>query len=305
MISKNRFSSRIRGIAVLLLLLVALPVPAMGQDEKEAQKQEREAPQIQPPEFPPDENWDSMPRILEEQRRIVSRSSNLELVGRAAGIIWQTHHMSGLVVLPTAGVEETFEMHRNHVQQLEVSIRVLDERLGRGPQLPAAAAQSVLEVKVSLEAEIDWTQTIGRWTAEIRPNTPQAKHLQKRQLRSPFIPIPILKTHGPEEVVTEDVIGINECMVVVKEIQGMKVRLVAKLLPIWIEPWFSRRKIVGFKIVWCVEYVPAQFIKKIITCNDCCNKIKNEVFTEIIEHPELLNFWRYFKKGHYPKDGKY
>jgi hypothetical protein len=98
--------------------------------------------------------------------------------------------------------------------------------------------------------------------------------------------------------VTHDVIGVNECMVVVKEIQGLKARLVVIRLPIWVEPWFARRAIVGFRPVWIWEYVPAQFIKRIVTCNDCCNKIRPEVSTEIVEHPELLDFWRFFDKGH-------
>lgn len=291
-------------VAFVALGLPVLASPALAGDEAETREEaallaEEEAiRQLAPPPFDTAANWDSMARILDEQRRIIAENPDSTLVGQAARIVWRTLHMSGIVVLPTAGVDETFEMHRNHVQQLEASIKVLEARLWKG-DLAAEAGDSVLEVKVSLEAEADWIQTLGQWTANVRPRTPQARVLNKRQLRSPFVPLPFLHPlHGPEEVVTHDVIGINECMVVVKEIQGMKVRLVAKILPVWVEPWSSRRRIVGTKVVWCVEYVPAQFIKKVVTCNDCCNEIKNEIFTEIIEHPELLHFWRFFKKGY-------
>ncbi len=266
--------------------------------------QRKPSEQHAPPAFPDNQNWDSMGRILAQQRRIVTENPDNELVGKAASIIWQTHHMSGLVVLPTPGVDETVAMHRDHIAQLEESVQVLDKRLQREPHLGGAPAQSVLDVKVSLEAELDWIQTVGLWTAEAPPDSPRAKILQKRQLRSFFIPLPIPALQGPDEVVTKDVIGVCESMVVVKEIQGMKARLIAKLLPVWIEPWFARRRIVGTRIVWCVEWVPAQFIKKIITSKECC-ELKHDVHTEIIEHPELLDFWRFFPKGHLVARQKY
>ncbi|RMH15477.1 MAG: hypothetical protein D6696_20670 [Acidobacteria bacterium] len=254
---------------------------------------------LQPPDFGRGEDFDSMPKLLAQMRALVADAASPAALAKAAQRLWQVHHMSGLVVLPTPGVEETADMLRMHVRELQTSAEVLDAAARRA-DLPPEAFDAVLEVKTSLEAEIDSVQTLGKWTATAPPGSKRARTLLKKQIRAPFIPLPF-PISQPHEVVTSDVIGVNECMVVVKEIQGMKVRLVLKVLPVWVEPWFARRKIVGFKRVWILEYVPAQFIKRVITCNDCCNRIRPQILTEIVEHPELLDFWRYFKKGHYYK----
>ena len=298
----NRFKNLSPSLFLALVLVLSL-APGTYAGEPEAQATEEEAAEekaalaIEPPTFPPGESWDSMPVMLKQLRELIVQDTGGGALAEAAERLWQVHHMSALVVLPTPDVKETEELFRMHVQELERSAAILDEAARRS-ELPAQDAARLLDVKLSLEAEIDSVQTIGLWTAGVRPRTPQARALHRRQIRAPFIPLPF-PIAPPEEVVESDVIGVNECMVVVKEIQGLKVRLVAKVLPVWVEPWYARRRIVGHRIVWCLEFVPAQFIKRVVTCNDCCNKIRPQTFTEIIEHPELLHFWRYFKKGWY------
>jgi hypothetical protein len=254
---------------------------------------------LRPPKWSPNENWDAMKRILNEQRAILAGEiPNPALASEAVKQLWLTHHMSGLAQLPTPGVPESTAAHRTHVQELELSIRALGRALNR-KDLNGKTLSLLLETKVSLQAEVDWIQTIGKWTAITPPNSPQAKVLHKRQLRAPFLRFPFPRPRIPRENFQSDVIGLNQCMVVVKDIQGLKVRLIYRKIPIWVEPWAARRHVVGFKIVWWVEYVPAEFIKRIVTCNDCTSscreqRIKRYVFTEIREEPELLDFWRFY-----------
>lgn len=252
---------------------------------------------LDPPPFAPGDDFDSMPVILAQVRGLIAEAQNPAALAAAAQRLWQTHYMSGLVVLPTPDVPETAEMLRMHVRELQVSIEILDAAVRRG-ELDGEAFTVVLDVKTGLEAEVDALQTLAAWTITAPPGSPRARILHGRQIRSYFVPLPF-PIKQPEEVVTSDVVGINECMVVVKEIQGVKRRLVLRVVPVWVEPWSARRRIVGFRLVWVLEYVPAQFIKRVITCNDCCNEISTQVLTEIVEHPELLDFWRFFKKGHY------
>jgi len=299
-----------RMLSVATILVAPLPAGGVGfAAEAALQAPAAQPPPAQPPQgrltpptFLPGETWDSMPRILNELRGLIAESTNPNLVAEAATRLWQEHHASGLVVLPTPRVEQSVQMHRMHVQELERSIGALEAALRR-PQLAAEAVSNLLAVKVALESEVDWIQTLGKWTATVVPNTPQARLLEGRQIRAPFIPLPFLPLpyvhYGPEEAIENAVVGINQCMVVLKEIQGMKVRLVPIELPVWIEPWYARRAIVGYVVVWIVEFVPSQFLKRVVTCNDCCNKITTQVLTEVVEHPELLDFWSYFRKGHH------
>lgn len=269
----------------VLLLAVAASSPAAT-----AQPQER----LQPPTWQPNEDWDSMKVIMEEQRAFIERGRPA-LVKKAAEILWLTFHMSGIAILPTPNVEETLAMHRMHIQELQKTIGVIQDALAKRQDLPEDILAFLNDVKVSFEADVDLLQTVGKWTATVPPGSPAAKQLVSRQLRSPFIPFPTPRTSEPQETVKHDVVGPGQCMVVVKEIHGLKVRLVAEIIPIWVEPWFSRRRIVGYKIVWHLEYVPAEFIKRIESCNRNL-EIITRTDIEIKAEPELLDFWQFYKK---------
>ena len=161
----------------------------------------------------------------------------------------------------------------------------------------AAVAEAGLEAKLWAETELDLIQTIGRWTARIPAHDLRLARPLIREIRAPFIPYPWIAARQPPcERVVSDVLGPGECQVVLKELFGLKRRLVPQRIPIWVEPWAARRKIVGYHFVWRIEYVPAEFLKRVVTSNCCCGKIKRRVYTEIVEHPELLNFVSFFGK---------
>jgi hypothetical protein len=117
-----------------------------------------------------------------------------------------------------------------------------------------------------------------------------------RQVRSPF---PIIFNSGTvvpdEQVILTDPLAPGECAAVVKEIQGIKVVVTRRLIPIWVEPWFARARIVGFRSVWIWEFVPAEFIKTISVCNN--NGLLNTtVSTQVVLERELMHFWRFINK---------
>jgi hypothetical protein len=87
----------------------------------------------------------------------------------------------------------------------------------------------------------------------------------------------------------------GQCAGIVKEIQGIKVVVTPRRIPIWVEPWFARARIVGFKTVWTWEFVPAEFIKTISVCN-ANGSLTTTASTQVILERELLHFWRFIHK---------
>jgi hypothetical protein len=80
------------------------------------------------------------------------------------------------------------------------------------------------------------------------------------------------------------------CGVVIKEFRGLQLRLVLRLVRIWVEPWFSRRRIIN-TWVWVIEWVPVEVIKTISVkcgCDDGGTKVTK---TTVLDR-ELISFWR-------------
>jgi hypothetical protein len=129
--------------------------------------------------------------------------------------------------------------------------------------------------------------------------------LAARQIRSPFFLLPRLTTSPDEEVILPGVVGPDQCGVVVKEMQGLKAVATPRVIPIWVEPWFARRTLVGFRTIWVWEFVPAEFIKTISFCNvpkdpndpSAGRRIDVQVQTQLILERQLLHFWRYIDKN--------
>lgn len=115
-----------------------------------------------------------------------------------------------------------------------------------------------------------------------------------RQVRSPF-PIIFEGDLSPNEVVINTgPLADGECAAAIKEFQGIKAVVTARQLPIWVEPWFSRARIVGFKTVWTFEFVPAEFIKTISVCNNG-GSLETTVDSFVVHDRELMNFWRFIR----------
>jgi hypothetical protein len=117
-----------------------------------------------------------------------------------------------------------------------------------------------------------------------------------RQARSPF-PFLLASTSAipDEQVILTDPLADGECAAVIKEIQGLKLVVTPRLIPIWVEPWFARRRIVATTVVWVAEFVPAEHIKTISVCN-VAGTIETDVDTQVVLERQLLHFWRFLHK---------
>ena len=115
-----------------------------------------------------------------------------------------------------------------------------------------------------------------------------------RQLRSPF-PIFTNASLTPDEVVINTgPLADGECSGTIKEFFGIKAVVTARTLPVWVEPWFARARIVGSKTVFALEFVPAEYIKTIQVCNDS-GSLQTDVSAVTVHDRGLMHFWRFIK----------
>lgn len=80
--------------------------------------------------------------------------------------------------------------------------------------------------------------------------------------------------------------------VVLKEFLGLKSILVCRSIPIWQEPWSSRRRIIGYKRVYYLKFVPCEYLKS-ITYKDTSAGVKMDVNTRQHCDRALLSYWNY------------
>ncbi len=117
-----------------------------------------------------------------------------------------------------------------------------------------------------------------------------------RQVRSPF-PIVFSGQVPPDEVVFEiPALSDGQCSAVLKEFMGVKAVVTAREIPVWVEPWFARARIVGTRTVWAFEFVPAEYIKTISVCNND-GQIETDVSSVIVHDRGLMHFWRFFDQA--------
>jgi len=119
-----------------------------------------------------------------------------------------------------------------------------------------------------------------------------------REVRTPYA-TPTFYPLGftPEEnIISTGTMKKDECVTIVKEIQGQKSILRPVKIPIWQEPWTSRATIIGFDTVWVVDFVPAEFVKSLNYCNVGGN-VTFDYDIEVIIERELLHFWKYLPAG--------
>ena len=117
-----------------------------------------------------------------------------------------------------------------------------------------------------------------------------------RQVRSPFYIGAATSNIIQEQVIVPDAIGEGDCVVVLKEIQGVKAVVRRKLIPIWVEPWFARARIVGYRVVWVWEFIPAEFLKTISYCN-AGGSVVQDVNIRVVIERQLLHFWSFLNKN--------
>lgn len=240
-------------------------------------------------------------------------------------------YTSNLVVLPTpqtpeipgdTGADPEFQEHLNMTQQLIDALtrfhlgQDAQNRLVRGLGTPGSQSMA-FEARNFIQLTREAMQVVGGQTDFCDPRDQQTgagcpflqagdeggntvdtvlANLFRREVRSPF-PLIIGSTSAipDEQVILTDPLDDGQCAAIVKEIQGIKVIVTPRRIPIWVEPWFARARIVGFKTVWTWEYVPAEFIKTISVCNNN-GSLTTTASTKVILERELLHFWRFIHK---------
>jgi hypothetical protein len=269
--------------------------------------------------------------INQLQRANLPEQAYLDAINQGMEAIYT----SNLVVLPTpqtpeipgdTGADPEFQEHQNMAQQLIDALNRFiqgtdaQNRPIRGLGTPGSQHMA-FEARNFIQITNEAMGVIGGQTDFCNPQNPDpatggagCQFLQaddeggnftvdnvlagifSRQVRSPFPFILASSSLTPDEqVILTDPIGDGECAAVVKEIQGIKVVVTPRRIPIWVEPWFARARIVGFKTVWVWEFVPAEFIKTIGVCNNG-GSLNVEVTSAVVLDRQLLHFWRFLHK---------
>ena len=229
---------------------------------------------------------------------------------RAIDQIMESLFLSNLVVLPTAGVPEEDPIVQAHDQALQDAINALNQHVD--PLVPGTpdSKGSAWEARNFLQLMEETLDVIGQQAAQCDPlnlRDPCCQQLLdgaeggvdvdavfpgfSRQVRSPFF-IGQGSAIADEVVIVPDSIGIDECAVILKEIQGVKAVVRKVQIPIWVEPWFARAQIVGFRTVWVWEFIPAEFLKTITYCNNGGAVVQDVDITVVLER-ELMHFWSF------------
>lgn len=84
--------------------------------------------------------------------------------------------------------------------------------------------------------------------------------------------------------------------VVTKEFFGLQLRLFWRWVPIYVEPWYPRRRIIGYRRHLYVRWVPCEYIKSIVyQDSDDGSAIVPRISSQTHCDHSLLYFWRYFQ----------
>jgi hypothetical protein len=102
---------------------------------------------------------------------------------------------------------------------------------------------------------------------------------------------------SPVEYVDKCTLSDTDSCVIMKELFGLKLRLYYTYVPLWQEPWYSRRRIIGWRPVWHMRWLPCEYIKSIVYTKDDSdpNMLNNPTITrkEFCD-PSLLTYWHWY-----------
>ena len=240
--------------------------------------------------------------------------SSEKAVLEAVDQVMESLFLSNLVPLPSAGAPEVDPMWGDHQNAIDQAIQALNDHLNN-PLIPNTedTSEAAWEARNFLQVFQEAATVIAQQTAgcdPVNPVGPGCGLLQAQdeggaivddvfpgfsaQARSPFFVGAPSRTIQ-EQVIVPGVVADGECSVVLKEIQGIKTVIRPVLIPIWVEPWFARATIVGFKTVWVWEFVPAEFLKTISFCNSAGSVSMDVDIVTVLER-QLLSFWSYPRK---------
>lgn len=227
--------------------------------------------------------------------------------------VMESLFMSNLVLLPTGNVPEVEPAFADHIEMMNRAIGALSQHIQQ-PELGSDGSKSAaFEARNFIQIFREASEVVAGMTANCDPlnlGTAECAPLQandeggvvvdsiypgfSRQVRSPFFvgaPSPVIQ----EQVIVSEPIADGECHVILKEIQGIKAIIRPVLIPIWVEPWFARASIVGYRTVWVWEFVPAEFLKTISYCNNAGTIAQDVEIITVVER-QLMHFWSFMRK---------
>lgn len=287
---------------------------------------------------PPPPGQDVMSAKLQDAIDELTQNPNgdegvyLRAVDQAVEVLF----MSNLVILPTAGVPEADQSVQMHEQALQDAIDALGAHVDPNVSTGGTekSREAAWEARNFLQIFQEAADVIGQQTQFCDPQDTRQPGCElllsddeagvdidqiheefSRALRSPF---PLIESFSPdsssqinplanknlvsariqEAIIVPDAIADGECSIILKEIQGVRALVRKKLIPIWVEPWYARAQIVGFRTVWVIEFVPAEFLKTISYCN-VGGTVVQDVDITIVNERELLSFWRFLQMDVY------
>lgn len=118
----------------------------------------------------------------------------------------------------------------------------------------------------------------------------------KANLNGHLVPFPRFGSpHKPIERMTSGQVPADGAFVVLKEFFGLRFRLRWRWVPVWQEPWFPRRRIVGYRRRLSLRLVPCEYLKSIVyeRSEPGGRVTPNVVVKNWCDH-SLLHFWRFF-----------
>lgn len=236
--------------------------------------------------------------------------------------------LSNLAVLPTEGVSASEDLFNTWLSHEDFFEGALDMHINETGTSESKATG--MDARNFLQVTTEAMKVVGEETKNTDPNNPEGSDLISqpdepqsadsaadtsgttgdteavplvdlsegfhRQVRSPFFMGWNLgvTTRKPQETVIEtEAMWPGQCQSILKETRGVKVIVRPVLVPIWVEPWFARARIVGQKLIWVWEFVPAEFIKTINVCNRDGEMVQ-EIESKVVPEEKMMHFWRFF-----------
>ncbi len=284
------------------------------------------------PFTPPPDGPDVPTQKLDQAiRALVKTNQTTEFYDAAIDEVFEALFTSNLVPLPTQDVPETQDFFEDHLPKIEEAIEALGLHVDRSARGTPESKELALEARNMLQLYSEAVQVIadqtGGCNAEnlqgngcgllleldeagdvvdpvsdhlAQDDTPAGANIHLTGLGARFVrgPFPFFRRAafdgGTEVTVVTDALADGEAAVVLKEIRGVVAVVRPIVIPIWVEPWYSRARIVGFRRVWVWEFVPAEFIKTISLVNQG-GQVRSDIDSQVVLDRQLMNFWRFLR----------
>jgi hypothetical protein len=134
--------------------------------------------------------------------------------------------------------------------------------------------------------------------AEGRPLPAQYRAINEMLENGLASPIPMQRSftrrYKPHEESNKCYVRPNLPCVWTKEFFGWMPRLFRRRLPIYAEPWYRRNsRIIGYRIIWYIRWVPVEYLKSIIHQLDSNGRVEMKIEQKLVTDSQLANMWAF------------